>query len=463
VQPSPRINSDYDSSNQKRNLLYLKPKSVPDSLAVKITSEDWHVYTASDVKAARELNEAYNCPVGLTHLEAMDKQELHKWEELCSTHVHSQWIALVSRTFLQDKYLCELVRTYCFDFHTLPVNDLRLLVTLGRAYGIASLQREAYEFRNGKLNNFGLIGKSAVIQKLLRDIEKLGRNEAPVLISGESGTGKELTAYAIHTKSCRVAAPFVAVNCAAIPANLIQSELFGYEKGAFTGADQRKIGRIEAALGGTLFLDEVGDFPFELQGNLLRFLQEKTIARIGGVQSIPVDVRVIAATPVDLERAITEGRFRQDLYYRLNVLQVRLPSLRERVEDIELLAKFFFEQFIAEKSPHVKGFSRRALEAMCQYSWPGNVRELINRVRQAMIMAEHRLITPVDLGLEELRGPGTVMTLKQARAVAEEEAIKTALQYTRQNLTQASSQLGISRMTLHRLLEKYGMPSSKPE
>lgn len=454
--------SNYNTSNEARNLLYFGSVAVPNTVVGKIASEGWHVHAVSDIVKARELNERYNFSVGMMHMDTMDSPEMLNWEELCCINVSSQWIALVSRTSLQNKHMCELIRNYFFDFHTLPVDVPRLLVTLGHAYGIANLQRESYELRSGKLNGYGLIGKSAVMQKLLRDIEKLGRNDAPVLINGESGTGKELTAYAIHAKSRRSAAPFVAVNCASIPANLIQSELFGYEKGAFTGAYQRKIGRIEAAMGGTVFLDEIGDLPLELQGNLLRFLQERTIDRVGGTQSISVDVRVITATHVDLARAITEGRFRQDLYYRLDVLHVRVPPLRERVEDIELLAKFFFEQFIDEKSPHVKGFGQRALNTMRQYNWPGNVRELINRVRQAMIMSENRLITPADLGLEGFESSGTLLTLKQARAAAERQAILTAIRHTHQNLTQTALKLRISRMTLHRLMGKYGIQSSDP-
>jgi DNA-binding NtrC family response regulator len=249
----------------------------------------------------------------------------------------------------------------------------------------------------------------------------------------------------------------MAVNCGALPANLIQSELFGHEKGAFTGAHQRKIGRIEAAAGGTIFLDEIGDLSLDLQVNLLRFLQAKTIERVGGTQSLQVDVRVIAATHVDLERAVAEGRFREDLYYRLNVLHLRVPALRERENDIELLARFFFEKFAKEKNPQVRGFSQQALQVMNTYAWPGNVRELINRIRRAMVMCENRLMTPGDLGLERRSARRTIRTLVGARAAAEKEAIQYALRHTGNNVSRAARELRISRVTLYRLIEKYSI------
>jgi len=254
---------------------------------------------------------------------------------------------------------------------------------------------------------------------------------------------------------CAPKEPFIAVNCGALPTNLIQSELFGHEKGAFTGAHQRKIGRIESAAGGTLFLDEIGDLALDLQVNLLRFLQEKTIERVGGTEKIHVDVRVIAATHVDLERAVKEGRFREDLYYRLNVLHLNVPSLREREQDIELLARFFFDKFAKEKNRNVKGFRRDTLQAMNDYEWPGNVRELINRIRRAMVMCDNRLITTADLGLERRLSQRRLTTLDEARTRAEKEAIQYSLRFNRNNVSQAARQLGVSRVTLYRLMEKY--------
>jgi len=459
-----------NSIAKSRRLFYLSHPNHSDSLVSAIESAGWQVSVSTDWTKVGELHEEHDFSVGLMHLEpdrdfATCKRInlLQYWEDLYRTNDSTQWLALLPRDALQDDRLCELLKSYFFDFHTLPVDLPRLLSALGHAHGMAELKRRSSQWQlSGKVEGCGIIGQSLVVQKLRRDIEKISQVDAPALIIGESGTGKELTAYSIHQRSRRRAAPFIAVNCAAIPASLIQSELFGYEKGAFTGAQQRKIGRIEAAMGGTIFFDEIGDLSLELQGNLLRFLQEKTIERLGGLDSIHVDVRILAATHVDLEKMVTAGRFRNDLYYRLNVLRLRTPSLCERGQDIELMAKYFFDHFAKERNPCVKGFSQQALHVMSRYHWPGNVRELINRIRQAMVMSEHKLITPDDLGLEEWEQSHNVVTLNMARNVAEKEAILTALRYTNNNVTQAAHMLGISRITLHRFLQKYNIQAHEP-
>jgi DNA-binding NtrC family response regulator len=292
---------------------------------------------------------------------------------------------------------------------------------------------------------------------LRRQITKVAQANAPVLIWGESGSGKELTAHAIHNHSKRAHGPFIAVNCGAIPASLIQSELFGYERGAFTGAAKEKRGLIESAAGGTLFLDEIGDLPLELQTNLLRFLQERTINRIGSSNSIEVDVRVIAASHVRLEDAVKSGLFREDLLYRLNVLPLTVPALRERKEDLELLARHFFKVFSHDKNPRLTGFSNRAMLAIKAHDWPGNVRELINRIRRALVMSEGRLITPEDLDLQMQTGLRNGEALEEARIRAERDAIHVCLQGSGSNVTRAARDLGVSRMTLYRLMEKHGI------
>ncbi len=276
-----------------------------------------------------------------------------------------------------------------------------------------------------------------------------------MLIAGASGTGKELAARAIHERSHRSQGPFIAVNCGALPANLIQSELFGHEKGSFTGAHQRQIGYIESAEGGTLFLDEIGDLSLDLQSNLLRFLQENTIERIGGRAVIDVDVRIIAATHIDLEKAVDDGAFRDDLYYRLDVLHLKMPDLCEREEDIELLARFFFDKFSRDRQSQLKGFSEAALRAMMDHGWPGNVRELINRVRRAMVMSDKRVISPQDLGFEVAQGERSAITLDAARAEAENEVIHRGLRHTHHNVSRTARELGVSRVTLYRLMQKY--------
>jgi DNA-binding NtrC family response regulator len=279
------------------------------------------------------------------------------------------------------------------------------------------------------------------------------------MLIGESGTGKELAAQAIHHLSARSDKAFIAVNCAALPAELIQSELFGHEKGAFTGAHDRHIGRFEAANGGTLFLDEISDLPLELQINLLRFLEEREIERVGSHNSIAVDARVIAASHQDLAVAVKEGRFREDLYYRLNVLQLQLPRLCDRRDDIAVLAEHAFQRFFSEIQPRARGFSNAALRAMEQYHWPGNVRELNNLVCRAMVMAERRSITPADLGLEDycLQSPQTKgLTLEESRMRAAKKAIEAGLRRTRNNVSQTARELRVSRTTLYRLMDELG-------
>ncbi len=276
-----------------------------------------------------------------------------------------------------------------------------------------------------------MIGSCDAMLALFRAIRKVSRDRcATVFISGESGTGKELTATAIHARSARRDEPFVAINCGAIPPHLLQSELFGYERGAFTGANQRKIGRVEAANGGTLFLDEIGDLPLESQASLLRFLQERKIERLGGHESTPVDVRIVSATHVDMQTAMVEGRFRADLYHRLCVLQIEEPPLRARGKDIELLARHMLdrpsEKDDAKAGVSAVGFAPDAIAAIHNYGWPGNVRELINRVRRAIVMAEGRLIGAHDLELGEF-AECVPMSLAQAREGGERQAIEMAL------------------------------------
>jgi DNA-binding NtrC family response regulator len=350
----------------------------------------------------------------------------------------------------------DLIVDHLFDHHTAPVGIDRLGMTLGHAWGHAALRQEA-QGGDARSRDASIVGDSPATQELLRQVRRVAKVDAPVLIRGESGSGKELTAQAIHRQSSRAKGPFVPVNCGAIQASLIQSELFGHVKGAFTGASMDGRGLIEAASGGTIFLDEIGDLSLELQTNLLRFLQEKTINRVGSTRSIDVDARVIAATHVDLDKAVAAGTFREDLFYRLNVVPLRVPSLRERSADVGLLAEHFFDKFAKEKGPQLKGFSRRAMAALSAHPWPGNVRELINRVRRAAVMAEGRLITPHDLGLEERDESRGWDVLEEARLRAEHGAISVSLQHAGKNVTEAARQLGVSRMTLYRLMAKHGI------
>jgi DNA-binding NtrC family response regulator len=309
-----------------------------------------------------------------------------------------------------------------------------------------------------------MVGNSPAMTEVFEQIRRFAACDVPVLITGESGTGKELVARAIHDHSRRAAGPFVALNCAAVPATLIASELFGYEKGAFTGATTRKHGHIEHAHRGTLFLDEIGDMPIDLQGLLLRFLQEGEILRVGGRQPIKVDVRVVAATNVRLREAIAAGKLREDLYYRLNVLTIHLPPLRQRDGDIEVLATYFLRAIGRELQSEVHGFTPAAMAAMVAHSWPGNVRELIATTRRAVVLANRPLIDVGDLRLEPqplALSPRAKPGLRQRSAsrpergsAAERGAILQALQDSRFNMTRAAHLLGVSRATLYRMLER---------
>jgi len=437
-----------------RQLVYFSPRDEAQALIEQLSAAGWNVHTAAREEQVSRLIEQHDIDVGLVSL--TDAEQLYKASRPWSDCDRVWWIALISHQITTDPQFWPTIASYFFDFHTLPFDFPRLQVMLGHAYGMAQLQRQQTG-GDTRFNDYEMVGESEVMKALFASIRKVASVDAPVLISGESGTGKELAARAIHERSMRAAGPFIAVNCGALPSTLIQSELFGHEKGAFTGADQRKIGFIEKAQGGTLFLDEMGDLPLDLQTNLLRFLQEQTIERVGGREPIKVDARIIAATNVNLEQAVAERHFREDLYFRLHVLELMMPPLRERGQDVELLAKFFFHQFAQEQHSAVKGFSAKAMQAIREHNWPGNVRELINRVRRAIVMTEHRLIRPSDLGLDTQGMPITALALEQARVDAEVRAIRSCLKAANNNVSRSARMLGISRVTLYRLMAKHNI------
>jgi DNA-binding NtrC family response regulator len=417
----------------------------------------WRFVEAASADAADAvLASSPDIRVGLfPYKEELPSDDHEKFSALRSRHRRVQWLALLPPRCEIDERLAGFIAHDFFDYLTAPVEADRLYSCAGHAYGM-SLVVERAQGRQAS-DEEQMVGTSAVMRALFNDIRKVAASSAPVLITGESGTGKELSARAIHERSSRAKGPFVAVDCGSIPQTLIQSELFGFEKGAFTGAAQRRAGRIESAHGGTLFLDEIGDLPLDMQGNLLRFLQESTIQRLGSTKPIEVDVRVIAATHVDLEAAVKAGKFREDLYYRLNVLRLNVPALRSREGDIEVLAKYFLGQFLKESKKKVIGYTTRSLEAMRKHSWPGNIRELINRVRRAIVMCDGHWITPRDLDLESVAAVQEtfVLHLNKAREAAERKALAEALKMSDQNYSAAARMLGVSRVTLYRLLEKH--------
>lgn len=348
------------------------------------------------------------------------------------------------------------------DFFCKPVVMSEVKLVLQRTFAVFQLEQENRELqdRAGRKAYDDLLGTSPQIQEVFATIDRVSTTEVPVLIMGESGTGKELIARSIHRRSPRKDAPFIAINCAAIPENLLESELFGHEKGSFTGAHTQRKGRIESAHKGTLFLDEIGEIPPSLQVKLLRFLQEHTIERVGGRKEVEVDARILAATNQDLQKAIAENHFREDLFYRLSVVSIIVPPLRERQGDTTLLATVFLNRYAAEQRKKITGFTPQALQAVEGYTWPGNVRELENRIKRAVIMARKTKLTPEDLqlGTEKVSFHG--VKLKEARESLEREMILQTLAKTRNNLSKAADELGISRPTLYELMEKLGIERS---
>ena len=346
-----------------------------------------------------------------------------------------------------------------YDFFQKPFEPEVLKLMIARALHVHALETENRHLSSlrGRSSLQGLITSSDSMLKVCRTIEKVAPVNATVLLLGESGTGKEVLARGVHELSPRANKRFVAINCAAIPDTLLESELFGYEKGAFTGAAKLTLGKIEYANEGTLFLDEIGDLPLPLQSKLLRFLQERVIERLGGRGEISVDVRVVCATHRDLSTMIREGSFREDLYYRLSEISIKIPPLRERPGDPVLLAQSFLERYAAEQSRNIKGFSADALAALEAHTWPGNVREMENLIKRAVIMAENGNITASDLGLEPLQTEAMPFNLRQVREDAERRAITRALAQVGGSIAQAAELLGISRPTLYDLMNKTGL------
>jgi two-component system NtrC family response regulator len=358
------------------------------------------------------------------------------------------------------------IESGAYDFIEKPVQLEVLKVVLQRAAYLSNLEHEhrVLQQQAGQNEFSELVGDSSKMQDVFRMIRRVGPSDVPVLITGESGTGKELVARAIHRQSARKGEPFVAINCGAIPETLLESELFGYEKGAFTGAVQQRKGRIEGARDGTLFLDEIGDIPLGLQVKLLRFLQDHTIQRLGGKETINVDARILAATNVDLQKAIKEDRFREDLYYRLCVVTIAVPALRERGSDVTLLARTLLTKFAEEEKKSLKGFTPQAWEALTTYSWPGNVRELENRIKRAVVMAEGKYVTPANLELiDPSSGEEETSTLRASRDSREKDLVRLAMEKAEGNVSRAAEELGISRPTLYQLLARYGLKKPKSE
>jgi two-component system, NtrC family, response regulator len=425
-------------------------------------SPDYEVALAGDRAAALEVFRAERPSVvlldlGLPPHEGTPQEGLATLSEVLE-HDRTTKVVIVSGQGEKEPAL-QAIGAGAYDFMGKPIDMDELRLLLKRCFHVARLEREYCEMQQRfQADAFeGLLGSSARMQTVFELIRKVATSDAPVLLLGESGTGKEMTARAIHQRSPRRNGPFVAINCSAIPESLIESELFGHEKGAFTGAHMQRKGRIEMASGGTLFLDEIGEVPLAIQVKLLRFLQEQCIERVGGRQEIDVDARVIAATNADLKNAMSTNAFREDLFYRLAVVQITLPPLRDRDDDIVLLARSFLQRFATENKKRNLTFGPDALTALRQYPWPGNVRELQNRVKRAVIMSDGKRLTPEDL---ELRASGNLTpaaSLKEARETLEREMIRRSLRKHSGRITSAAADLGISRPTLYEMMEKLGV------
>ena len=352
----------------------------------------------------------------------------------------------------------QAVASGAYDFYQKPIDSELLNQIVTRAYHVYELEDENRRLTMEHIDvpMEGMITSSPQMQTVCQRVEKVAPSDATVLLLGSSGTGKEVCARALHGKNPSITGRFVAINCAAIPENLLESELFGYEKGAFTGAAKTTPGKIEYAEGGTLFLDEMGELPMPLQAKLLRFLQERVIERIGGRDEIPVNVRVICATHQNLEEKIKLGEFREDLYYRINEIPISLPSLKDREGDALLLARSFFDQMNKEQGKKLKGFTKEALTAIAGHDWPGNVRELKNRIKRAVIMADGKQITATDLELKPADENNDIdsFNLREIREAAERKVIIKALKHTNGKVSPAAEMLGVSRPTLYDLMQK---------
>jgi DNA-binding NtrC family response regulator len=437
-----------------KEVLVLQCAPSPDGeLIRRLEQAGWNTRVAPDLDDAVALQAAHDCPVGLAVLDATGRVSASDLRRIAGRRP-MEWVAVLPREAIARPRDAQLLAAAVHDFHTLPVDFERLLVVLGHAHGKSVLLRSAAPVETAVTGRYGMVGRSPKMLELYRALDKIVRVDAPVLVSGESGTGKELVARAIHQQSRRARGPFVTVNCGALPVNLVQAELFGHEKGSFTGAHQRRVGSIECAEGGTVFLDEIGDLPLESQASLLRFLQEKTIVRVGSARPLRVDARVVAASHVDLSVAVRQNRFREDLFYRLNVLHLHAPPLRERPGDVSLLAQWVLEANPTGGGAELVGFSSRALAAMESHHWPGNVRELVNRVQKALIMCEGPLIEPEDLGLAQAHDAALSGSLAAARTATQRDLIRHTLESHEFNVAASARSLGVSRVTLYRLMRK---------
>ena len=430
---------------------------------LKWSFEGYQVHLADDRESAISQLKKYNIPVvtldlGLPPDPTNASEGLAALNEMLTLAPHTKVIVVTGNDDRANALAA--ISSGAYDFYQKPIDADVLGLIVDRAYQLYELEEEnrRLALAEGDSPLEGVLGASEAMLSACRLVEKVGPSEATSLILGESGTGKELIAQALHRLSPRKNKSFVALNCAAIPENLLESELFGYEKGAFTGAVKQTKGKIEAASGGTLFLDEIGDMPMSLQAKMLRFLQERVIERLGGRDTIEVDVRIVCATHRNLQQLIKDGGFREDLFYRISEIVIEIPALRERENDKLLLAQTFLQRFGDKSGRSFRGFSEQAREMIDSYEWPGNVRELENRIKRAVVLADNSQISLADLGFDEHSKLSESLDLRQAREQAEREVVQRALAIHDNNVTHASAAMGISRPSLYKLVEKLNLP-----
>jgi len=425
-------------------------------------ADEYEVFTAASAEEARRMLREHRpgvvtLDVTLSPPGGPAEEGLRLLDEIVDRYPFTK-VIMVTGNERRENALTAL-RRGAVDWYAKPIQLDELKVILQRAVHILEIERAEEPERLGRRRYHRLIGDSEPIRKVYALIQRVAPTDATVLTVGENGTGKELVAHAIHEASARKGGPFVPINCGAIPENLLESELFGHERGAFTDAHRTREGRVELAAGGTLFLDEIGDLPAPLQVKLLRFLQDRTVERIGGREATKVDARVVAATNRDLKAAMAAGRFREDLYYRLSVVTITVPPLRERGEDIRLLADYFFDFYTRHHQRRLKGFTQSALRSIQNHAWPGNVRELENRVQRAVILAQDAYLRPEDLELESDDAPSP-RTLQSVRDDVERRAIEEAMSRNAGNVSRAARDLGVSRPSLHDLLRKHAIDAA---
>jgi len=430
--------------------------------------DEYAVHLAGDINSALSLFKKVQPGVvlldlGLPPHEHTSDEGFRGLAEMLVLNPHAKIIMLTGNS--ERANALKAIQLGAYDFYPKPpvLSDLKVII--GRAFHLANIEdqnrtlQKSIEMKSA--NCGGIIGQCAAMQSVFATIKKVASSDASILVTGESGTGKELVAQAIHEAGCRKGGALIAINCGAIPDNLLESELFGYEKGSFTGAHATVQGKLQYAHRGTLFLDEIGELPFNLQVKLLRFLQEGVIQRVGGREDITVDTRTVCATNVDIAKAITDGLFREDLYYRISVITINLPPLRERGEDILLLANYFLRKFNDEHKKKVRRFSAVSVNYLRNYPWPGNVRELQNRVQRAIIMSEDAVIEPEDLGFTAEISAAPVLelpaTLREVRDKVERELIAVAIDRQHGNIMKAADELGVSRPTLYDLMKKHNL------